>query len=258
MHLIGALAALAAFLALASCATAPQAHYWDTAKIPESVESVRLDYTDKSGARKDAGTVSRAQITELRRVVQRIRERASVRIDRIFVSDQQAANASAGYRKSGEAIMTITVEMLALLRADTDQMAALVGHETAHLAKRHGQARQAAKEDASRIGLIVGTVLEIGGAPFGRTVAGLAGDAVVAAYSRDQEREADELGVRLAHGAGYDPEGALRLFRALVGANSRKPIPFLGTHPYIEERIANVTEIVRGLKRNQDASGLAP
>jgi hypothetical protein len=71
---------------------------------------------------------------------------------------------------------------------------------------------------------------------------------VSSAYSRDEEREADRLGVDWMAAAGFDPEGALRLHERLLQSGGRGiPIPFLQTHPAGEERIARIRQQIAGL-----------
>ncbi|MGH9577060.1 MAG: hypothetical protein ACRD3R_06450, partial [Terriglobales bacterium] len=67
------------------------------------------------------------------------------------------------------------------------------------------------------------------------------------------------LGIRYAHDAGFDPDGAVRLFTLLAKASSSSPIPFLSTHPVSDERIANMAAIANDLKsagseRSQDSA----
>jgi predicted Zn-dependent protease len=233
------------------CATAPNVRVWDAERMPANVTRVRLTYPDAQGQEVEAGVVRLADVELFRRTLQRIAAEASLQPVRGFVSDQEAPNASAGFSKTGEAQVAISIKMLELLREDRDAMAALVGHEVAHLAKGHGKARAEAKDNASGVGTAIGTVLQIAGVPLGRTLAGMGANAVAAAYSRDQEREADELGVRLAHRAGFDPQGAVRLLGALQRSGSGPRIPFFATHPYVDERLADIGALAARLKSGQ-------
>ena len=69
------------------------------------------------------------------------------------------------------------------------------------------------------------------------------------AYSRDHEFEADELGARLARAAGFDPEGAIRLFSRFQQRELREPpssvSTYLASHPPVKDRIDNLKQQMR-------------
>ena len=114
--------------------------------------------------------------------------------------------------------------LLALANSE-DELAAVLGHEITHAAERHAAARI---EHARRI-----NPLSLG---FQRA-------ATLAAYGRDQERDADRGGQILAARAGYDPSGIATFLRKLDAAEryevgwSRLP-NFLATHPTSPQRSA--------------------
>ncbi len=242
------LLAVSVVVTLVGCLATSPARYWDTASMP-SYGAVRLTYKDVSGGEKVAGTVNRTEVDYLRGIVYRIGAAASQRVDKVLLSDQDQANASAGFDKSGNSVVTVTLKMLRLLQNDSDALAALIGHEVAHLVKKHGESNQQVQGAASAIGTVVGLLLGRAGVPMGGTLSDVGVQIVTSAYSRDQEREADELGIRIAHRAGFDPSGAARLFRSLEAANKTAAIPFLSTHPSSEERIANMQRLASELRR---------
>lgn len=151
----------------------------------------------------------------------------------VFGSDEVNAFALPG-RKIG-----IHEGMMRMARTD-DQLAAVIGHEIAHVEARHPSERissQMATETAVEVaGSVLGTSL--GTDP--RMVAGLLGAGaqfgVLLPYSRNQELEADALGLRLMAAAGYDPREAVTLWENMKGATARAPA-FLSTHPAPEARI---------------------
>jgi predicted Zn-dependent protease len=145
-------------------------------------------------------------------------------------------------------VVIVTAKMLSLIQNDRDAMAALVGHEISHLALRHGEERKQQAQAAAIIGTIAGVLLQVARIPMGSTIADVGTRAVVTAYTRDQEREADRSGIRYAYDAGFDPDGAVRLFTLLAKANSSSPIPFLSTHPVSDERISNLAALAKELK----------
>jgi predicted Zn-dependent protease len=150
----------------------------------------------------------------------------------------------------------VTRGLLALTNRE-DELAGVLGHEMAHVIERHATSRvSAATPLAILFGVpsgILGTVSPtlggiVGGA--GRVVTGLA----LAPYSRDQEREADRVGIALAARAGWDPAGLASFLRtleraeALAGAGGTRS-QFFATHPTTPERVANVEAMARSLSR---------
>ena len=64
----------------------------------------------------------------------------------------------------------------------------------------------------------------------------------LARFSREAEREADDLGIRAMHAAGYDPRGMASMFEELLEHRRGQPgrvEQFFSTHPLTEERIAD-------------------
>ena len=116
---------------------------------------------------------------------------------------------------------------LVALTGSEDELANVLGHEIAHAALRHASSRDAFVRST----------------PF---AFGWYGAGLVAAYARDQEREADRSGQKIAAAAGYDPGAMARFLRTLdqeerleLGA-ARLP-SFLETHPSTTERMASTS-----------------
>jgi predicted Zn-dependent protease len=131
---------------------------------------------------------------------------------------------------------------------DTDDMVACVlGHEVGHVTARHAALR-AGQQTATNL------ALQAGGAALGSTVK-LSSDqlnmamAVAGAgaqvgiflpFSRDNESEADRLGVDYAHSAGYDSRQAVKLWEKMKAAETSKPTEWMSTHPSSETRIKDL------------------
>ncbi|HEX4933699.1 MAG TPA: M48 family metallopeptidase [Gemmatimonadaceae bacterium] len=127
-------------------------------------------------------------------------------------------------------------------RADSlEMLAGVLGHEISHVTRRHA-VKQAEKAQKANVGLSIVCVLT-GACESTLTQIGIeiTGQAVFAKYSRDDEKEADEDGVRLVIRAGISPLGVPRMLQKLL--DERKTHPggvdaWFRSHPYEEERIA--------------------
>ncbi|GHT90153.1 hypothetical protein AGMMS49545_02750 [Betaproteobacteria bacterium] len=123
------------------------------------------------------------------------------------------------------------------LEATDDELAMVMGHEIAHALREHARA-QAAKGQLTSIGAtVLGMV--VGKGQFAR-VFDFANDLLNLQFSRDDEGEADLIGLELAARAGYDPRAGVSLWQKMDKANSGASIPFLSTHPSSENRIREI------------------
>lgn len=94
---------------------------------------------------------------------------------------------------------------LMALANDEAELAGVIGHEIGHVAARHSAQRQTAAIGTSLLGAVLGAVV---GSNAVNQAVGLGSQGFLASYSRDQEYEADMLGVRYLAKAGYDPYAA--------------------------------------------------
>jgi predicted Zn-dependent protease len=138
-----------------------------------------------------------------------------------------------------------TLGMVRLLAADQDAWAALLGHELAHLRLDHIEGMRDRRKQADVTSSLAGLVLSAIGLPFASVAADAATVLADRAYSRDDEREADRFGLAYMRKAGFADEGAITLQQLLLGAGTSVSLPFLGTHPSGEERIAALRELMR-------------
>jgi predicted Zn-dependent protease len=115
------------------------------------------------------------------------------------------------------------------------QLAAVLGHEIAHVAARH------AAERISQQILQEGGLQVLGVATGSQAAVQLAAAAALVGislpYSRTQEAEADEIGLMYMAEAGYDPRQAITLWQNMEGATGSQSIEFLSTHPSAGSRI---------------------
>jgi predicted Zn-dependent protease len=119
------------------------------------------------------------------------------------------------------------------------QLAAVIGHEIAHVLARHGSERMSVAA-ATQLGTgIAGSTLGL--SPTVMEAFGIAANyGVVMPYSRTQESESDRIGIILMAKAGYPPEAAIELWQNMMQAPGDKPPAFLSTHPSDQQRIADI------------------
>lgn len=145
-----------------------------------------------------------------------------------------------------------------MLRMENEaQLAAVLAHEIGHYLERHSLARLRDTKSASAFGQFIGLFGAVGA--LGQ-IAVLAG---MFSYSRDQERDADRIGVSLMHKAGYDAGEASKVWGNLLAEIKARPdgeseasTPMFATHPGVAERmetLATLADTMPGGVRNQEA-----
>jgi predicted Zn-dependent protease len=137
--------------------------------------------------------------------------------------------------------------ILQQLQLTDNEVAAIMGHEMAHALREHSRA-QAGKSALTSIGARlagIGLSAWLGIDPnLTGAVTNAAGQLTVLKFSRDDEREADLIGLDLAARAGFDPRAGITLWRKMeqlkAQGGSGAPLPFLSTHPGGDQRIADM------------------
>ncbi|MDF1720308.1 MAG: M48 family metalloprotease [Minwuia sp.] len=144
----------------------------------------------------------------------------------------------------------VTRGLLTILN-DESELAGVMGHEIGHVTARHGARRQTqgmiANILAAGVGILSGNrqVAQLGQA---------AAQGFLASYSRDNEREADQLGVRYLSRTGYQTLGMARSLEAIgrhsamlsqVSGQEAQEFNFFQTHPQTPERVANTVSLAR-------------
>lgn len=133
------------------------------------------------------------------------------------------------------------------------QVAGVVAHEISHISQRHAADQLTKATVANGLLGLLGAVLGNdggAGATATRAVAGLAANGFMLKFSRDDEREADEEGLRIMQRAGYDPRGMAEFMSLLVAQQQRNPgavEQFLSSHPAPAERVQDIQRIAATL-----------
>ena len=188
-----------------------------------SVEKIKL----RNGQDRILKIVSAKQMVYLYAVMSRVVEATEINAEVIIV-DGQLANAFVFTTEEGQSFIGINFGMLDILDTNLDMAAALIGHELAHIKLKHGEISK------KNIALIQGKDLS----------------AANTRYSRDNERDADYLGVIWAVEAGYSPDGAVALQEALYKVFKKISISgFNVSHPSTIERLTVLKSLARRLKR---------
>jgi Zn-dependent protease with chaperone function len=122
------------------------------------------------------------------------------------------------------------------LKLTDDEAAMIMGHEMAHALREHARERLA-KSQATGIGLKLGAQL-LGLGDLGNAAANLGTQLLTLKYSRDDETEADLVGLEIAARGAYAPPASVALWKKMMAANGGKSgIGFLSTHPTGPDRI---------------------
>ncbi len=148
------------------------------------------------------------------------------------------------------------------------QLAAVIGHEIAHVLWRHG-AQRISVQMLAQTGLQVADMVAqqrmqgSQGRQMLMTGLGLGAQVgVMLPFSRDHEKEADRFGLHFMAGAGFDPTQSITLWQNMDKASKgKRPPAFLSTHPEPAERIAKLKKFMGKaltLEKEAHAKGLNP
>ena len=123
-----------------------------------------------------------------------------------------------------------------------DQLAGVLGHEIGHVVRRHS-IKQMQQQQGANIGVTLACVLtSICNNQAGQAAIQVGGTALFAKFSRGDEAEADEEGIRNVTRAGINPNGIPEMFQILIdernSAAGGAVASWFATHPLEEDRIA--------------------
>ena len=128
-----------------------------------------------------------------------------------------------------------------------DQLAGVLGHEIGHVVRRHS-IKQMQQQQGANIGVTLACILtSICNNQAGQAAIQVGGTALFAKFSRGDEAEADEEGVRNVIRAGINPHGIPEMFQILIderNANSSAVAGFFATHPLEEDRITDTERMI--------------
>lgn len=145
------------------------------------------------------------------------------------------------YCMPGGKIMVLS-GLVEKINATDDELAAVIGHEISHALREHGRERMSSAY-VQQFGLQALAAFVTKGAAAGaiNQAAGMGSQLFFALPNgREQEREADKMGLELAARAGYNPDAAVTLWQKMSANNKGAPPEFLSTHPASENRIKDL------------------
>jgi predicted Zn-dependent protease len=140
--------------------------------------------------------------------------------------------------------------LLALVESD-DELAAVMGHEIAHVSSRHSAERMSQQMMAGLVAVGAEVYMESEDMDsdnrwLTRAALGLGTSmGYMLPYSRLHETEADIVGLKFAAAAGYDPRASYRFWQKMkaASADEARPLEFMSTHPSPDNRIARLQEL---------------
>jgi predicted Zn-dependent protease len=128
--------------------------------------------------------------------------------------------------------------ILDTLKMTDDEVAMVMGHEVAHALREHARERMG-KSSATKIGAgLVSSLLGLG--QVGDSLLNMGGQLLTLKFSREDESEADLVGMELGARAGYDPHAGITLWEKMSAANKGAPPQWLSTHPASTTRIKDM------------------
>jgi predicted Zn-dependent protease len=143
--------------------------------------------------------------------------------------------------------------LLSRLQLSDDEVAMIIGHEMAHALREHARERMG-KTAATRLGAgLLSTLLGLGN--LGDAALNIGAQLLTLKFSREDESEADLVGLELAARAGYDPHAGVTLWQKMIKAAEGAPPEFISTHPAGPTR---VRDMERALPKVQALYAAAP
>jgi len=155
----------------------------------------------------------------------------------------------------------ITAGLVRLMENER-QLAAVLGHEISHVVAKHNVKGMQRQMGAELLLSLAGRVMAKGNqAETAQAVAKIVAGVATMKYSRDDEYQADSLGIRYMTRAGYNPWGMVELLNSLASLSAREPgrlAEMFQTHPLTSKRIAEATAAIQNDPATRAFSAGAP
>ncbi len=233
---------------VAGCSVNPATGENQFAALMSPQQEARIGAEEHANILKQYSGVVQDQV--LREYVSSIGQKLSVNTERpdvayqFFVLDSPVINAFAlpgGY-------VYVTRGLLALANTEA-QLASVLAHEIAHVTARHSAERYSHGVVTSLGASILAAALD---SKTASQALGVGSNLYISSYSRSQESQADDLGIRYLHRAGYDPAASAQFlvalerytaFEAQAAGKNAGHFSYFSTHPQTAERAAQAAAI---------------
>lgn len=238
---------------LAACATVPITGRRQLSLVSDSEVNTLATTQYREVVAKGPLSTNAAYIAQTRRVGQRIQ--AAVEM---YFRQQNASDQLAGYQWEFNVIqddkqqnawcmpggkVAVYTGILPITQDDTG-LAVVLGHEIAHAVAKHGSERMSQSLLQQAGGQALSAALSTNSAAtqeLALQAFGVGSQVGLLKYGRNQESEADHLGLIFMAMAGYNPEGAIAFWQRMEAReNAASPPEFLSTHPSNGTRIADI------------------
>ena len=242
-------------LTLSSCATSPEGRKQLTLISDNEMDSMGVQSFEQIKQQTPATKKKNVQnyvVCIANKIIPQVKQAPDPSKWEVVVFEDEQANAFAlpGYK------IGVYTGLLKYAK-NQDQLAAVMGHEVAHVIAKHGNERvsnqMATKAGLTLASLVLGATQTEGGAAI---VAGLGLGAqygIILPFSRGHESEADLIGLDLIASAGFDPRESVTLWKNMSQAGAAPP-EFMSTHPSNETRIKQLqARIPKALPAYQSA-----
>lgn len=235
-----------AALMLGGCTVNPATGQQQFTGLLSASQEASIGASEHDNIRKTYGEFVTGPIADyVNRIGQKVAantERADVQY-KFYVIDSPIVNAFAlpgGY-------IYLSRGLIALANNEAE-LAGVIAHEIGHVTGRHAAARMS---QGALVGIGAAILSAATGSDAVGQVANVGSDLYIKSYSRGQEHEADDLGVRYLARAGYDPramasflaslDAQTKLDRRIAGQSEGEGMNYLSTHPVTADRVAQAT-----------------
>jgi predicted Zn-dependent protease len=267
--------ALLSLLSLAACSSRKTIPVGEIPKVSKpSKQVVKMTYSaiaQRANSKRQVLLQSGSEYNRVRNILSKLTAALGTPSDTwplYIVDGHDVANASAVNQNS----IVVYTGLIRRIRDDS-MLAAIMGHEIAHILAKHGPDKDRKKKvgTTNMIGNMLGLAVSVGAAVAGvdpnsaNSLGGLAhkgtavvGQGAILSFDRSQETEADHVGLMIMAKAGYDPRAAVKVWenseKIFGGSNS---FSFLSTHPSGSARIDDLKDAMpKALKLYQARTGV--
>src|SRR5689334_3111258 len=221
-------------------------------KVDKQIAEIKISDADErklgeevsAKLRQDFGVYQDKDVTKYVSLVGKVLTQGSSRPNldwQFIVLDTDGVNAFA----SPGGIVHVTRGLLGLVKNESE-LAGVLGHEITHVTAKHTVraieknkiVSMSAQEAGGSSGLTQSVLSQLAGAAYKSIISN--------AFDRDDEVEADKIGVGLANKAGYSPHGLSEVLKRLEERNKNQDQPngLFASHPLIKDRLANISSAI--------------